>query len=149
MADIFQHYYGVIFIGLLNKFRDKEFSFKEYPTKNRSSYVVKQDGNVFGIYIKFSAKRMTPWSFTFTKEHQIEIENMANSIEKIFIIFVCQEDGVAILSFDEFKNILDENYEENENVTVKRPPRGKYSVSGRDGKLNYKIAKNDYKKLLK
>ena len=149
MADKFQHYYGVIFIGLLNKFRDREFSFKEYPTKSRSSYVVTQGRNTFGIYIKFSQKRITPWSFTFSREHQLEIENMTKNIQKIFIMLVCGNDGVAILSFDEFKKILDENYEENENVTVKRPPRGRYSVSGRDGKLNYKIVKNDYEKLLK
>ena len=108
MADEFQHYYGVVFIGILNSFRDHKFTFCEYNTKSRSSYLIELGSQRVGMYIKYSTKRMSPWGFTFKKEHQDEIEKMKKEICEVFVIFVCGEDGIAVLNCNELKKVLNE-----------------------------------------
>ena len=64
--------------------------------------------------------------------------------EKVFIIFVCYEDGFTCLSWPELKKLLDDNLEDGEWVHIKRMRKEKYTVTGSDGKLKYKIGKNEF-----
>lgn len=144
----FQHYYGTFFIGLLNAFRDETFCFKEFETKSRSSYIVSLQDKSVGVYIKYTKKRTTPWQFTFSKEHQDEIVEMNDKLGEVFLILVCGEDGIVLLTFAEFRSALDEMHEAFENITVNRPKRGRYGVSGHNGKLKHKIQNNDFKKVM-
>lgn len=149
MIDQFQFYYGIPIISLINEFKGEEFTFKEYASKSRSSYILKlKDGNEVGLYIKYSTRRLRPWYFTFKKEHQDEILAMKNEMGNVFVFLVCAKDGVAVLNFDELKCVLDETHEEFECIAVTRKDRGRYSISGRDGKLDKKIVMNDYKKVI-
>jgi len=53
-------------------------------------------------------------------------------------------DGVACMSYSMLKEILDDNFEEVEWVSVKRQLNGRYDISGEDGKLSKKLARNSF-----
>jgi len=114
-------------------------SIKLYSTKSNSSYIVNDN---IGLFIKYSAKRMSPWHFTFKKDHQDEIYEMSELLDRVFLVLVCKDDGICCLSYQELKLILDEEHEEVEWVSVARRPRQKYRVGGHDGKLKFKRADN-------
>ena len=140
MIKEFEKYHGVILSRLVHGSK-KQISVELYPSKYNSSYIINQD---IGLYIKYSKKRLSPWRFSFLKEHQDEVAQMNRLLKKVFIVFVCHDDGMAILSYDEFKNILDENYEEIEWVAIQRRQREKFKISGHDGKLKCKIGENEF-----
>jgi hypothetical protein len=61
-------------------------------------------------------------------------------------LFVCNDDGIVVLSFDELKNILNK-VETTAAVSVARERRKMYAVKGSCGELFYKIGRNDFEKL--
>ena len=91
-----------------------------------------------------SEKRISPWRFNFNKSHQEELQHMKQLHKKVFIIFVCYEDGFTCLSWQELKKLLDDNLEDGEWVHIKTMRKEKYTVTGSDGKLKYKIGKNEF-----
>lgn len=98
----------------------------------------------FGLFIKFSSKRGSPWRYSFTLDHQTEIDMLYKEYGQVFVAFVNKDDGVACLSHELLKQVLDDNHEEVEWVSVKAKLRSQYSISGKDGKLDKKIARNDF-----
>jgi len=140
MIKDFEFYHGAVFARFLNKL-DGDIKIKDYHSPSNSSYVINDD---IGVYIKYSTKRMSPWRFTFQKEHQDEIENMSESLRSVFIILVCYDDGVVCLSFGELKQALDEVHKKTEWISVSRRKREKYEVKGTDGQLRLKIGEIDF-----
>jgi len=57
---------------------------------------------------------------------------------------VCNDDGVVVLTFDELKQILNEDYEEVEWISASRNRRQMYSIKGSDGKLSFKVGKDEF-----
>lgn len=98
----------------------------------------------FGLFIKFSTKRASPWRYSFTLDHQTEIDILHREYGEVFIVFVNKDDGVACLSHELLKQILDDNHEEVEWVAIKSKLRSQYSISGKDGKLDKKISRTDF-----
>lgn len=142
MINNFDFFHGIVFSRLLHAAK-QSLSIKVYPTKDNASYVI--DGRV-GLYIKYSAKRLTPWTFTFNKEHQDEILAMRNSLENVFILFVCNDNGIACLDFDELKIVLNEVHEEIEWVRIARRKRHEFAISGKDGELDFKVPLKDFQR---
>ncbi len=140
MIKEFEFFHGVVFSKILH-FSNGNISIRQYPNSDNASYVIDND---VGIYIKYCSKRLTPWRFSFLKRHQDQILEMKNRFKKVFIILVCNNDGIVTLSFDEMKIILDHSHEETEWICISRKKREKYSVSGSDGKLKFKIGANDF-----
>lgn len=115
--------------------------------KSNSSYLLDEK---IGLYIKYSQKRMTPWNFTFDQEHIKEIKNIFDLLGNIFVVFVCNDDGICCLNWQEFCTIIsidDNNYPKWIKTTRKK--NEKYSVVGIDGELNYKIGNSDFPNKLK
>jgi len=139
MSKEFEAYHGIALCRIIHC--NKVKSIIIYPSKSNSSYILNDD---IGIYVKYSTKRMSPWNFTFKREHQDEIFEMKQVLREVFLILVCRDDGIACLRFDELKQILDEVHEDVEWVSVRRRPREKYRVSGHDGKLKFKIADSHF-----
>lgn len=71
---------------------------------------------------------------------------MKNSLKEVFVVFVCNDDWIVCLSFEELNNILDNNYEEIEWVAISRQKREKYVVTWSDWKLWYRIWDIDFPK---
>jgi hypothetical protein len=140
MLKEFEFYHGIVFARMLHGL-EKEVSLKPYPSKDNASYVV--NGKI-GIYIKFSTKRLSPWRFSFQKRHEEEILEMKQKIGEVFLLLVCHDDGIVTLDFEEFKKILNEGHGEFEWISAARNRREMYSINGSDGKLEFKIGKDDF-----
>lgn len=140
MIREFEFFHGVIFSKILHS-SQKQVSLKAFPTADNASYVL---NNKVGIYIKYSTKRLSPWRFSFQKRHQDEILEMQNAIGETFLLLVCNDDGVACLSFEELRQVLNASHEEVEWISVTRTKGKMYSVKGSDGKLEFKLGKDDF-----
>ncbi|MGD0139774.1 MAG: hypothetical protein ABSD28_12925, partial [Tepidisphaeraceae bacterium] len=114
---------------------------RPFQSVSNASYVI---NDTVGIYIKYSSKRMTPWRFTFKKEHQEEIDLMKSNFKNVFLVLVCNDDGVVCLSYSELKEILDNQHDPIEWISATRHKREMYSVKGSNGELDFKIGQNDF-----
>ena len=115
------------------------------PAYNKNSYFIttpqyiSDERKHIGIFIKYSSKRLTPWRFSIYKNEQEELQLFEDSCQTAFLILVCGTDGIACLSFNQLKEVLDENFEEHEWISVNRRYRKEYSIQGSNGKLSKKI----------
>lgn len=142
MIKEFEFYHGVVFTKLIHACNG-QILFKPYPTASNSSYILNND---IGLYIKHSAKRMSPWRFSMQKIHQDEILNMKNHLTEVFLLLVCGEDGIVTLSFNELKQILNDAHGDIEWISASRNPRKEYTIKGSDGILSRKVGKSDFPK---
>lgn len=140
MIKEFEFFHGLVFARILHG-SDRPISIETYPTPSNSSYIV--NGNV-GLYVKYSSKRMTPWRFSFKKEHQDELAEMHGKLKDVFLVLVCNDDGVVCLSYEEVKQLLDDDHGATEWISAKRNPRQMYEVKGSDGELDFKIGANEF-----
>lgn len=137
-----------IFEALGGELPELRFSLKRGV--GRSSYVIDGlnpiNGSTAssGIYIKVSNKRRSPWSYSYTLEHQKEVADLATKFCEVFSIFGAGDDGFACLDYRELKEILDENFKEVEWVRVSRKHRENYRVSGNDGAREQPLARNSF-----
>jgi hypothetical protein len=140
MLKEFEYYHGVVFTQLIHCAKDS-LNLKAYRIGGNASYVI---NNKIGIYIKHSAKRLSPWRFSFLVDHQNEIKAMQGEFEKFFLLLVCGDDGIVSISYDQLKQILDEDHGLIEWISAIRSRRKEYTIKGSDGKLAKKISKNDF-----
>jgi len=97
------------------------------------------------IYLKHSTKRLSPWQFTFLSEHLSEIAEIQNDTKALFVILICNDDGICCLDYQEVTQlIMVGNMDQTKSIRVSRSTREKYAVSGTDGKLSYKIGNSDF-----
>lgn len=140
MIKEFEFYHGLVFARILHA-TQKPISIKTFPSPDNASYVL---NDKVGIYIKYSTKRLSPWRFSFQKRHQDEISEMKNNIGEVFLLLVCNDNGIVALSFEELKQILNETHEQVEWISAARGKREMFAVKGSDGKLEFKIGKKDF-----
>ncbi|HEX7026040.1 MAG TPA: hypothetical protein VF268_02275 [Gammaproteobacteria bacterium] len=140
MIKEFEFFHGLVFARILHA-TQRPLSLKPFKSVSNSSYVV---NDVIGIFIKYSSKRMTPWRFTFKAEHQAEIDLMRSSLKNVFLLLVCNDDGVVCLSYSELKQLLDDQHDPIEWISATRHRREMYTVKGSDGKLDFKIGQNEF-----
>jgi hypothetical protein len=93
----------------------------------------------FGIFIKHSAKRMTPWRFTFTIDQASDLLDLETRLTQSFTVFVCGDDGLVTLSMATLHEIVSFQESEHAWVRIDRKPRTQYSVSGNRADLTYKV----------
>jgi hypothetical protein len=140
MISEFEFFHGVVFARMLHA-TQRQLSIKPYSLSDNAAYVV--DGDK-GIYIKYSSKRLSPWRFSFQQRHQDKMLEMKKMIGAVFLILVCNDDGVVVLTFDELRQILDENHEAVEWISASRNRRQMYSIKGSDGKLSFKVGRDEF-----
>lgn len=140
MSNEFEFYHGVALCRIIHD--NPHVTIRLYSEKGNSSYVVNND---IGIFIKYCTKRMSPWHFTFAKNHCDELFGMMQNVKTVFLVLVCKDDGVVCLDSAEIKTVLNPALDKPQGVSVARGPREKYRVSGgKDGKLKFKIADNQF-----
>jgi hypothetical protein len=140
MIKEFEFFHGLVFARILHA-TQRPLSIKPFQSVSNSSYVVNDS---IGVFIKYTSKRMTPWRFTFKREHQEEIDLMKSQLPKVFLLLVCNDDGIVCLDFSELKKILDEQISPIEWISATRHKRQMYAVKGSNGKLDFKIGQNDF-----
>jgi hypothetical protein len=101
-----------------------------------------------GLFLKTSMKRVSPWSYNFTSEHQDEIKSLKDKYGQVFLIFVNGDDGIACIDFIKTKQLLDEHHEKQEWVRISRKPRQAYRLSGNDGDMQGALPRNSFPKVI-
>ena len=144
MIREFEFYHGAVLAKLLHE-SGQSVTIEPFPSESNASYVVNKN---IGLFIKHSAKRMSPWRFSFAKEHQDEILEMKNKLGEVFLLLVCGEDGIVSLSFGEVKNLLNATHDPVEWISVARNKNSHYTVKGSDGFLGYKVSNKDFPRKL-
>ena len=135
----YEFYNGVVLNRLIRK--GKPIKIDVFPTSGNNSFMINEK---VGLYLKYSTKKISPWRFSFTKEHQEEMKIMRDLLENIYLVLICGKDGIACIEYEELKQVLDEYYEEVEWVSASRLKREQYLIKGSNGKLDFKIADTDY-----
>lgn len=143
MIKEFEIYHGIVFARLFNT-SPIAIRVASYPSSSNASYFLTNGDRTVGIYIKHCSKRLSPWRFTFLKEHQDEISKMKAEFDELFVVLVCGKNGIVILNFTELKLILDHNHESAEWICIARGKREMYTVKGKDGALDCKIGEADF-----
>lgn len=144
MIKEFEFYHGAVLAILLHG-SGRSISVEPFPSPSNASYIMDKS---LGLFIKHSTKRMSPWRFSFSKEHQDEILEMKNKLGEVFVLLVCGEDGVVALSFQELKEVLNETHDPVEWISAARNRNKEYTIKGSDGSLEYKISKKDFPRKL-
>ena len=96
---------GVVLNGLLKS--GKSIKITEFPTTSKNSF--RLNDNKVGIYIKHSKKVISPWRFTFLKEHQEEFKAMGELCDNVFLILVCGKDGIASIKNNILKKVFSQS----------------------------------------
>jgi hypothetical protein len=140
----FAQFHGILLTRIVHASTDS-VSIRLFAIDSNSSYVI---NDTIGLYVKYCAKRMSPWRFSFSTKHHNEIEALHKHCLKSFIVLICNNDGIACLCYDEFRQVIDLNHHGTESIRVARPPRSMYSISGTDGKVRFKIGDSDFPRRL-
>jgi len=135
----YERYHGIVLTRIVSD-AGRSIAIAHHSSNDKASYVL--DGRL-GLYIKYSSKRLSPWRFSFLKTHQEEIEILKNTYSEVCVSLVCGIDGVAVLSHQQLKEVLDEEFDSIESISVKRRRSGMYDVRGSNGKLRFKVAQSD------
>lgn len=94
-----------------------------------------------GLLIKHSSSRLTPWIFTFAKDHVAELHALRLVTRVCFVGFVCHEDGFVCVRDTDLVTILTPTECDVASVRVDRPPRKMYRISSSGNELDGKLAR--------
>lgn len=72
------------------------------------------------------------------------ISEMKCNLGEVFVILVCHDDGAVVLTFEEFQQVINIGGEAAQWVSAARSRRQMYLIKGSDGKLAFKIGKDEY-----
>lgn len=100
--------------------------------------------NRLSVYLKYSTRVRSPWSFTFTTEEQTLLTKEEPN-RKIVIGLVCGADGVASLTYDAYRSIASHRPSA-VHISCFRRHREHYEVSGPDGTLAGKVAPSNWQR---
>ncbi len=95
------------------------------------------------VYLKHSTKRKGPWAFNFFQSHQEAQLRLFQTYGECYTCLLCGRDGIVGLCMKELRQVLDDNFEEQECITVRRKLKTMYEVRGRDGSLSGRIGRRE------
>jgi hypothetical protein len=102
MISEYKLYHGAVLAELVHEL-SVPVAIDELNESGRlSSYVL--NGRV-GLQIKHSTQRLTPWNFTFTSANMSEILSLRARFEDVFVVFVCEAQGMVCLSVDDLLSV--------------------------------------------
>jgi len=84
---------------------------------------------------------MSPWRFSFNIEQAADLLDLEQKFPDSFVVFVCGDDGLVTLSFGDLHEIVDFQESDNAWVSIARPPRAQYELTGNKGELGNKVAR--------
>jgi hypothetical protein len=88
-----------------------------------------------GIHVKHSARRLPPWQFTYMSDHIDEIERLAERCRQVWLIHICGQNGVAVISLEEFYSINPIDADTTRFVRVDCDRNTMYRVNGTGARL--------------
>jgi len=137
MLDEYERFQGVVLRQIVAS-ANAPVSLNTFRDEGRvSAFVI---SNSVGLYIKHSAKRMSPWRYTFHPDQASEFEMLARLHPSTFAVFVCGIDGIVTLKDSELRQIVGLSLDDQAWVSIRRRKRAMYSISGSQGELPYKLS---------
>jgi hypothetical protein len=137
MFDEYEFYQGVVLRSIIVD-GDLAITVKPFVNEGRiSAFVV---NSRFGVFMKHSSKRMSPWRFTFNLDQVSDLLDLEGRYFDSFVVFVCGTDGLVTLDVATLHQIVTFNDVEHAWVAIERKPRTQYSVRGNRTELPNKIA---------
>jgi len=130
-------YHGSFFVLLLERL-DRAVTIERLPDTGAGYYLL--DGHV-PVYLKLSTKRKGPWTFNFFRSHQELQQKFFLMYGECFTCMICGRDGVAGLNMGELRMVLDDDFEEQECISVRRRLKTMYHIKGRDGVLESRVSR--------
>tara|TARA_R110002110_G_scaffold51005_5_gene150277 strand:+ start:2369 stop:2812 length:444 start_codon:yes stop_codon:yes gene_type:complete len=94
-----------------------------------------------GVYIKHSTKRLSPWTYTFTKEHLSEVQALCEYVSTVYTCFICGDDGIGCVPIEGIISILGPAESDQAWIRFERRSNKMYRVSGANGELPNKLAR--------
>lgn len=131
-------YHGSFF-SLLFENHDNNITIRRLSELGVGYYVI---GDIAPVYLKFSTKRRGPWGFNFFRSHQENQKTLFYKYGECFTCLICGRDGVVGLSMAQLRQLLDDEFEEQETVYVRRRLNGMYQLRGRNGSLSNRISRH-------
>jgi len=135
-----EFYHGAVLARLVRGHTSQGVTIRAYET-GRSGYIL--NGSV-GLYVKYSANRLSPWPFSFSSEQQEEISTLKSECTTFFVALVCGEGGIACLSQLEYRTLLDDQIESMGWIRVSRRAREKYLLTGSDARRKFRVGDNEF-----
>jgi len=143
MIRDYQRYYGSALTILIDNW-DGSLKIEKLHDDRNGYYLL--DGKL-PLAIKFSRSRKGPWSFTYHRDHQILYDELADRYGNCITAFVCGADGVVAVEHSQLRQVLDDVFDEQEYVSIRRRHNKMYSIKGRDGTLDKKVARDSFVRL--
>lgn len=138
MTPNYCFYHGAILHELIVELgREVRIGLRDFHGR-QDAYVI--DGSV-GLLIKYSTARLSPWSFTLTREHVMEFNALASETKCCFLGLVCDEDGFVCIRDTSLREVADLSGQEIITLRVERRPRKMYGLSSSGRDLDRKIAR--------
>jgi len=137
MLDEYEFYQGVVLRQIIAH-SDSAIRIAPFRKSGRLNAFLLNDK--IGVFVKHSAKRLSPWQFTFLTDHRDEIHELEAASVDSYIAFVCGTDGVALMTTEALRQLINFNSENVEWVRVDRSRRSMYGVHGPSGALPHKLA---------
>jgi len=69
---------------------------------------------------------------------------MKQELGKVFVVLVCNDDGAVVLTSEEFQQVAGNDGNPGQWISAARNRRQMYLINGSDGKLAFKIGKDDF-----
>lgn len=138
MTPEYQFYHGALLHEIVIR-AGRELRIELRNVHGRAdAYVI--DGSV-GLLIKHSTMRLTPWAFTFSRDHVDEIRALRAGTKVCFVGLVCGDDGFVCVRDADLVSILSPTDKDLASVRVERRPRKMYRVSSGGNELAGKLAR--------
>lgn len=137
MIPDYSRYYGCVFTELVEG--RLRLNIERLSVGIQGVYLLEKS---LPLYVKFSRTRRGPWAFTFQSDHQMCLDALKKQFGQYIAAFVCGSDGIVALDDRQLREILDDTFENQEGVTIRRKLRRMYSVSGTNGQLARKVGRD-------
>jgi hypothetical protein len=144
MISEFEFFHGAVLTRMLHA-TQQMMMIAPYSEFDNASYVVNERK---GVYIKYSTKRLSPWRFSFQMRHYEMILEMKRDLGEVFVVLVCNDDGAVVLTFEEFRQVVTGESDTGQWISAARNRREMYLIKGSEGKLEFKIGKDDFSEKL-
>lgn len=137
MLDEYELYQGAVLRQIIAH-ADPSVRISPFKREGRLSAFVLNER--LGLFIKHSAKRLSPWQFTFQVDHVSDVVEVERSYAESYVAFVCRTDGVVLVTTQGLRQLINFNSETVQWVRIDRARRSMYGVHGTSGVLPHKLA---------
>jgi hypothetical protein len=136
MSDEYEFYQGLVLRQLVTE-SELSLILRPFVREGRINAFVLN--GKYGVFIKHSAKRMSPWRFTFNLDQASDLLDLEARLMQSFVVFVCGDDGVVTLNVATLHQIVSFQESEHAWVRIERKPRSQYGVAGNRADLQNKV----------